>query len=348
MILTQSFRLRLPSITASTVQRFSGTKSIRFELRDSDKQVESGTRAELIFPKATHNTRWYSFALYVPSFEYEVDPTDEVISQWHQGGGATPALCLRTKSDRLFLRILSDTWIDLGVLDKDKWHTYIMRVNHAAGSDGLIEMWRDGHKIMYRKGPNAYPINRNYHLPYWKIGIYKSYWNGSRTSSTSKRVLYFDDIKLGNEGAAYEDMVSTDRSTIPGISNPTTPSPGASGNVVTDFILVNAATEKDVLRIQSGQVISLGALGLKKVNIRANTSTTGSIKFQLAGRQSKAFIDSRAPYSLHGDDGSGNFYYGNWNPPAAGAYTLKAIPYQGDHGQGEAGTAKTIAYTITY
>jgi hypothetical protein len=144
--------------------------------------------------------------MYIPSAEYAPDATDDVITQWHQGGGATPALCLRVKNDRLYLRVLGETWIDLGALDKDKWHSYVMHVKHTAGSDGLVEIWRDGVKILNHAGANSYPINGTYHLPFWKFGIYKSYWNGSRTSSTNKRVIYFDDVKMGDENASYTTM----------------------------------------------------------------------------------------------------------------------------------------------
>jgi hypothetical protein len=335
------------SITTSTIKYFSGVRSVRFELRDSDAQVESGTRAELTFPIATNNNRWYSYALFFPGLEYKVDATDEVITQWHQGGGVTPALCLRTKADHLFLRILGETWIDLGQLDKDRWHSYVMHIKHSAASDGLIEVWCDGKKIMNRTGPNAYPVNSTYHLPFWKIGIYKSYWNGSQTSSTNKRVLYFDEIRLGNENATYADMLPTGNIIIPDVVKDTLSSTAPStGNIVTDFILVNAATEKDVLVIKDGQVINLGTLGLNKVNIRVKTTTTGSVKIQLSGQQSKTFIDSKAPYALHGDDGQGNFYYGNWNPPAAGTYSLIATPYQSDNAGGSSGTPKAITFTI--
>ncbi|WP_207510951.1 polysaccharide lyase [Longitalea luteola] len=194
------------SITASPDQYSSGSKSIRFELRDSDPEVQGGTRAEITFPIATSNNRWYSYAMYIPSADYTPDAADEVITQWHQGGGVSPALCLRTKNDRLYLRVLNKTWIDLGALDKDRWHTYVMHVNHTAGSDGLVEIWRDGVKILNHAGANSYPLTGSFHLPFWKFGIYKSYWNGSRTSSTNRRVIYFDDVKMGDENASYATM----------------------------------------------------------------------------------------------------------------------------------------------
>lgn len=199
------------SITASTAQYYNGTKSVRFELRDTDKEVQGGTRAEITFPIATNNHRWYSFAMYVPGADYKYDAADEVITQWHQGGGETPALCLRTKNGRLYLRVVSlsgnNTWLDLGRLDKDKWHAYVMHIKHSSKSDGVVEIWRDNVRILGRYGANSYPLNGTFHLPFWKIGIYKSYWNGSRTSATTKRVLYFDDIKMGNENSNYTEMM---------------------------------------------------------------------------------------------------------------------------------------------
>jgi|RhiMetdeSRZDD1v2_1073273.scaffolds.fasta_scaffold98383_1 polysaccharide lyase-like protein len=340
-------------ITASTTQLYNGTKSARFELRDTDPEIQSGSRAEISFPDATNPNRWYAYALYVPGAQYKDESEDEVISQWHQGGGATPALCLRTKSGHIYLRVMGNTWIDLGAIDKDKWHAYVMHVKHSSGSDGLIEIWRDGQKIVDRSGQNMYPVGSTYHMPNWKLGIYKSDWNGSSTTSTNLRVLYFDDIKMGNEYATYNDMVpvptatTTTTTTTPTSTTPTTTT--TSGQSVVSFNLVNAETEKDVLTITDGQTISLSALKLSKVNIRAVTSTSepGSVKFQLSGQQSKTYTDDKAPFALHGDNGSGNFFYGNWDPPAPGTYTLKATPYTADNASGTTGASKTITFTIT-
>lgn len=338
-------------ITSSTTQFYNGTKSVRFELRDTDPEVHSGTRAELSFPDATNLNRWYAFALHAPSAQYKIDSDDDVISQWHQGGGKTPALCLRVKNDRIYLRVLG-TWIDLGVFDKDQWRAYVMHVKHSAGSDGLIEIWRDGVKIMNRSGANMYAVTGDFHNPKLKLGIYKSDWNGSGTTQSTQRVLYFDDIKIGNEYATYNDMVPVANDnlvTTPTDNTSTTTPPATSGQSSMSFNLVNAETEKDVLTITNGQTISLSALRLAKVNIRAVISSTepGSVKFSLSGPQSKNYTDNKAPFALHGDNGSGNFYYGSWDPPAVGTYTLKATPYSSDNASGTAGTSTTITFTIT-
>ncbi|WP_052738920.1 InlB B-repeat-containing protein [Pontibacter korlensis] len=121
------------------------------------------------------------------------------------------------------------------------------------------------------------------------------------------------------------------------------------GQQVTSFTLVDSHTELDIRTIADGEVISLADLPHTKLNVRANTSpaTVGSVKFELSGTQSKTYTDNAAPYALHGDNGSGNYYYGNWNPPATGTYTLKATPYSGAKGSGTAGTPLTVTFTVT-
>ncbi|THU39345.1 hypothetical protein FAM09_12605 [Niastella caeni] len=193
---------------------YEGKKAARFELRDSDPENSNGTRAEIAFP-GTDNTikpeRWYAFAVFFPTNNFEPDTSDEVICQWHQGGKATPSLCFRTKADRIKLRIVpranSKKWIDLGAIERNVWQYYVVHVKHSSQEDGLVEIWRDGKKLVTRSGANMYELNSGiYHTPKFKLGIYKADWNGSTVTKASKRVLYFDAIKIGDEHAEYADM----------------------------------------------------------------------------------------------------------------------------------------------
>jgi hypothetical protein len=329
-------------ITRVTSPIFQGYKSARFELRASDPETNGGTRAEISFQPATNLNRWYSFAVYAPSDKFKWDDEDDCLVQFHQGDGETPALCLRVLEDRIYIRILG-VWNDLGVFEKDKWQAYVMHVKHSTGSTGLIELWRNGVKLMNRYGANMRSVDDDEHNPSLKLGIYKSAWNGSSTTETSLRVIYYDDIKIGNEYATYEDMVP-----VPNTPDPTDGSSSTTGDLsIASFKLVNAATEKDVLTITDGQKISLSDLDLYKVSIRAVTyGEAGSVKFELSGEQSKSYTDNRSPFALHGDNGYGNFYYGNWYPPERGTYTLKATPYESDYAKGDVGVAKTITFTI--
>jgi len=328
-------------ITRTTSNVFEGTKSARFELRASDNETNGGTRAEISFQPATNLNRWYSFAMYAPSAYFKWDDEDDCLIQFHQGDGETPALCLRVREDRIYIRILG-VWNDLGPFEKDKWVPYVMHVKHSTGSSGLIELWRNGVKIMDRYGANMYKVDDDGHNPSLKLGIYKSAWNGSSTTETSSRVIYYDAIKIGNEYASYEDMVPVPNDPPPVVSAPTT-----SDLSITGFKLVDAAAETDVMTITNGQTISLSALDLSKVNIRAVTSgDIGSVRFELSGEQTKTYTDNRSPFALHGDNGNGNYYYGNWYPPETGTYTLKATPYTSDYALGNVGISKTITFTI--
>jgi hypothetical protein len=344
------------AITTVSNPVYQGSKAARFELRDTDAENHSGTRSEISFDDPTNLNRWYSYAMYAPSAYYKADAEDEIITQWHQGGSLTPALCLRVKSDKLYIRILGTTWVELGNFDKDQWHAYVMHVKHSAGSDGLIEIWKDDVKILNRAGANMYKVEGDLHNPSVKMGIYKSDWNGSGTTATNIRVLYLDDIKIGNENATYADMVPTKNGTTTTTTTTTTTPPPATTTTttqttttttttlsVTDFKLVNAETEKDVVSIANGATISLSALKVSKANIRAVVSSgVKSVKFELSGKQSKTSTDDAAPFALHGDNGTGNFFYGNWAPPALGTYTLKVTPSAGT----TTGAVKTITFTI--
>lgn len=192
-------------ITQVTDKCYSGAKSARFELRDTDPEVQSGTRSEIVFPEATNLNRWYSFAIYFPRDGYLKDDADEVINQWHQGGSKTPALCLRTRNDILYLRVLG-IWKSLGAITKDTWQSYVLHVKHAPDATGIVEIWRDGKLILTHNGANMYKVTSDIKNPNWKLGIYKSTWNGTATTRTKKRVLYFDDIKMGSEKATYGEM----------------------------------------------------------------------------------------------------------------------------------------------
>ena len=327
-------------MTASTNQAFSGTRSARFELRDTDPENHGGTRTEISFPVPTTNNFWYSYALYMPGTQYKDEKYDEVITQWHGGGGITPAISLRVQSGHLYIRTLDGAKTDLGVVEKDKWHTYVYHILHSSNADGLIEVWKDGQKIVTRKGPSMYALTGDRHLPNWKMGIYKSAWNGTKTSSTNLRVLYFDDIKYGSALATYAEMLP-----IGGSGSTTVNDQPTAPISVTALNLVNADTEKEVQAISNGSTISLSALKLAKANIRAvTTGTIANVKFELSGKQSKTFTDVAAPYALHGDNGNGNYFYANWNPPAPGTYTLKATPYDS---RGVAGVSRSVTFTFS-
>jgi hypothetical protein len=317
---------------------YQGRKVGRFELRDIDPSTSGGTRAEAKYPRLTNPNRWYSFCVLFPSVDYKYDSKAEIINQWHQGGGVNPPMSLITRYDKLYLEIRTSpdlkTQYLLGSLVKDKWQNYVIHIYHSSGSNGLVEVWRDGVKIFTKQGVNSYSFS-SYEKPQWKLGLYKWDWNGTETTDTKKRVIYFDNVRVGNEFATYSDMV------LPG-NGLVVPLP-----TIKSFTLVNAGTEKDIMTITNGSIITPSQLGATKLNIRANPgSGVGSVKFMLTGTETRSSKDSQVPYALNGDDGYGNYYFGSWGPPPAGSYTLSVIPYSGSNATGLLGTTSGINFTI--
>lgn len=186
---------------------FRGVKAARFEIRKDQPLVANGKRSEVTIIKGSlgkiTNNAWYSFAVYFPSAGYEYDNEREVINQWYQSG--SPATSLRTRRDRILLETgntpATRKQFDLGPIVKNRWHTFVFHFIHSYYSDGLVEVWLNGTKKLTYKGGNMY----NDVLPKWKVGLYKSAFKYG-TSAVSRRIIYFDNIKVGNEKSTYTTM----------------------------------------------------------------------------------------------------------------------------------------------
>ncbi len=190
-----------------TAPAYKGVKSARFEIREDQPLVADGKRSEAVIVKGADGEigkdTWYSFAVYFPS-SYVYDDQREIINQWYQSG--SPATSLRTEEDRIILETgnTSSTRkeINLGSVTKETWHTFTFHFIHSFNSDGLIEVWHNGNKILSHNGGNMYDDV----LPKWKIGLYKSAFKYPGKSDVKSRVIYFDNIRVGNENATYEEM----------------------------------------------------------------------------------------------------------------------------------------------
>jgi hypothetical protein len=167
----------------------------------------------VLFPTQDHNERWYSFAVYFPSEGYQKDndTSSELVTQWHQAGMGTPSACLRIRNDKLYFRVGNNNvkgpshldHFDLGKVPKDSWQEFVFHFVHSHGPDGFVEVWQNGKQIVKRKGGNMY-LGAS---PSWKIGIYKAVW-ANRATEVALRIVYFDNIRMGNENASFGEMVT--------------------------------------------------------------------------------------------------------------------------------------------
>ncbi len=326
---------------------YSGSKAGRFELRDTDPMANSGTRAEINtpIPSPFIKQQWYSFSVYFPSSDYQYDSKSELIYQQHQGGGTSPSTALETRADRYRLIIRPLVGVqektDLGAIKKDSWNTFVFHYIHSASSDGLVEIWLNGSKIFTKNGRNMYDVTGDFNYPHPKFGIYKWDWNGTETTDVSKRVLFFDNIRIGNASATYADMTGVIQ---PPVDTVVIPKDTVIPQVPSKFTLINAATDVNVISISEGMAISLSKYNLTSINIKADV-TGVSAKFELSGTQIYTYVDNLIPFALFGDDGKGNFYHNNFIPKV-GTYTLKVTPYSGLKATGTASPSSTIKFTF--
>jgi hypothetical protein len=361
---------------------FQGAKVGRFELKDTDPIVSGGTRAEVTLVKdAVEKEMWYSFAALFPANEFEKDSGREIINQWWQAGdkhlgepNTSPATALYIQNDHfIFDTGYNDSVvstgvmpgsrrkIDLGPVTKDTWHQFVFHFIHSYQSDGLVEIWHNGTKILTHPGGNMY---NNVALPKWKLGIYKWKWNGDDTTDTKTRVVYYDNIKVGNARATLEEMVPgfapmppvepTPDSTfipdpIPDTGSGADPDTGAGfGTRLKSLTLVDAHTDTDIADLKDGDTFSLAALGTRRLTIRANNGPLPivGVKFDLSGGYTHLHVDKSLPYALYGDDGTGNLFFGNSLPP--GTYTLVATPFTYSKGTSKLmGEPYRVSFTVT-
>jgi hypothetical protein len=161
-------------------------------------------------------------SIYVPN-DFKVTEGSFIITQFHdkpdsEEGGKIPPLFLQTNGRTLKLGsrwdasktttnsrdVQRQNW-DLGPLPKGRWIDFVYHVKWSYQSDGLLEVFQDGKRVVYKKGPNSYNDDLG---PYMKIGMYAS---GIRSKPEKydfdQQVLYFDEVQVGDASASYEAVI---------------------------------------------------------------------------------------------------------------------------------------------
>jgi hypothetical protein len=205
----------------------AGRYAVRFELRKDDPIVASSKRSELTLKRELEVKveRWYGFSIFLPE-DYVRDPTPEIVTQWHASPDRrdgevwrSPPLALSTRDGRWCVswrwdadRIMRSNRPDgskskdLGGYKTGGWTDWVFHIKWSWESDGLLEVWKNGEKVIHYTGPNAYNDRNGV---YFKTGIYKWVWNMTPEkdqSPTTKRVMYVDEVRVGKESATYQDV----------------------------------------------------------------------------------------------------------------------------------------------
>lgn len=199
-------------------------KAVKLTLYKNDPDVTTSRRAELrLKPVPVNSEQWYGFSVFVPE-EYVKDTSYEIITQWSGKpdfelgeNWRTPMLTLSIKDDRFrvsnrwdsrpvnvkFKEAGSQGW-DLGTVTKGQWINWVFHVKWSSTSNGLLEVWKNGQLVVSKTGPNTYNDKSG---PFLKMGIYKPDWKYNDKSQTTQRVIYLDEVRVGDASANYEDVV---------------------------------------------------------------------------------------------------------------------------------------------
>jgi hypothetical protein len=212
-----------PSIAASPAR--AGKHALKSSLdRYGDRYPN---RTELSGPRADIGKEyWYGFSIFLPE-DYVPDRVWEIVAQWHSVPDfdigekwRNPVMALSTTGGRW-------GWVnrwdakrntfqsgtrqyggvreyDLGPYETGVWTDWVMRVKWSYGQDGIVEVWKNGRKVIDQSGPNTF---NDAHGPFFKMGLYKGWGDpGKSCDAVKKRVIYHDEFRMGGPDASYEDV----------------------------------------------------------------------------------------------------------------------------------------------
>ena len=209
-----------------------GSKAARYELRYADPKHDSA-RSERIYKgnsrigKVGGPDEWYGFSIYLPP-DYEIDDDPhrwkglgkgEIVAQWHSTPdpgeiSPSPPLALYTDlgkwkftsvhSSNPILTSNNGTWVFLweAPYQRGVWTDWVVHVKWSYQSNGFLEIWQNGKKVVDYKGPNSYNDKGN---NYFQWGIYKAHWNKG-PSHVTRRIIYNDELRIGDSTSSYNEV----------------------------------------------------------------------------------------------------------------------------------------------
>jgi len=164
----------------------------RIELRNTDPIVNSGQRAEITVPHQTGlaggagEERWFSWSVRPPS-TWVIDTAFQVVTwqlhnfpdvgePWRPPAlqieiqGAQWQFWVRSDSNRITQGTYTNDMIWTGRVDFGQWTDWVVHVKFAYDNTGVLEVWKNGEKVIDYRGPNAY--NDEGQRYFEKAGLY--------------------------------------------------------------------------------------------------------------------------------------------------------------------------------
>ena len=163
---------------------------------DGDTRVE---RAELDsghFPLRGHEA-WYGFSLLVPK-DFPIVDDRLVISSCKQSDVSRPIVAQRFQNGNHTFTVESQGRKELYKMPPiplGQWIDMVYHLRYSTGTDGLVEVWMNGKKVVTYSGPAADPSAKN--AFYHKIGLYRDRLKVPMT-------IYYDNYTMGGSKEAVD------------------------------------------------------------------------------------------------------------------------------------------------
>lgn len=190
----------------------SGSNASRFESRNNDLVLSNTVRltiAKQVFSNVTDFTanlslkvdRWIGLSVFIPS-DFSNSSSTEPIINWQE----VPENAYWQWIDAtLGLNTVNGKWSfdrfgekhDLGTINKGTWSDWVFHIRFSDQNDGLIEIWQNGSLLKQINGRTA---NTSKTASWLVAGLTKS-------PTSASRVMYIDELRIGNENAGYNDVV---------------------------------------------------------------------------------------------------------------------------------------------
>jgi Polysaccharide lyase len=218
-------------VILSTAWSRSGTKSIKFGLKNTDPEPQYGNkRREITIVNNVSNgsvdssITWYRWSNYFPSIGNENDTREDIFTQWHDKSSscsASPTLSFETYNGniRVWIRWSTGNYCTntgsrqsksfiIAALPKDKAIDWVVNYVPRTDGNGRVQIWMtvDGVRtqVLNYQGPCQYIGSQ---FPYWKVGIYKWVWMQSLPlGKPNYRMHYIDMLAYGNSSNTLESM----------------------------------------------------------------------------------------------------------------------------------------------
>lgn len=193
------------SVQQSAEQIKAGSNSLRFEIKSTDPPTSGAIRSEIgLDSDPLNQDRWYGFSVFLK--DWVDDDAGESVFQWapdNASGSASMALLASggrftyvTNSGGSANNILTD----LGPVISNNWVDFVIHIRWATDTTGLLQVWKNGVLVINRSGIKTTSVSS-----YFKAGINKFGW-GTQSSAVSQRILFLDEVRVGNASAVYNDV----------------------------------------------------------------------------------------------------------------------------------------------